>query len=180
MMGNRGGRFHKRDRTLGKRRHVSRRWICCVCDFKGRQRQVWGDGYTEVFFLDEVTALAAGHRPCFECRRADAQTFATLFPVADGKPTSADAMDVILHAERLTGWRGDRITLQASDLPDGAMFTSNGNAFAVKNRKALQWDFSGYCDPVKLEISGVEVLTPASTLAVLAKGYEPRWHATAA
>src|SRR3982750_3662131 len=76
LFGNRGGRFHRDDRTLGKRRWASRQWICCVLAFKGRHRAVWGRGYTELFFLDEVTALAAGHRPCFECRRTAARTFA--------------------------------------------------------------------------------------------------------
>jgi hypothetical protein len=85
MFGNRGGRFHRDDKTLGERRHVSRRWICCVLDFKGRQRDVWGDSYTELFFLDEVTALAAGHRPCFECRRKDANAFAQAFAKGTGR-----------------------------------------------------------------------------------------------
>ncbi len=76
LFGNRGGRFHTDDRTLTQRRWVSRTWICCVLEFKGRQRDVWGRYYTELFFLDEVTALAAGHRPCFECRRKDAAAFA--------------------------------------------------------------------------------------------------------
>jgi hypothetical protein len=69
FMGNRGGRIHTDDRRLAKRRWASRQWICCALDFKGRQRDVWGRYYTEMFFLDEVTALSAGHRPCFECRR---------------------------------------------------------------------------------------------------------------
>ena len=76
LLGNRGGRIHRDDRTLGKRRFASRQWICCVLEFKGRRRKVWGDSYTELFFLDEPTALAAGHRPCFECRRAEARAFA--------------------------------------------------------------------------------------------------------
>ena len=83
LMGNRGGRLHVAQRKLGARRWSSRQWICCVLDFKNRHRKVWGDSYTELFFLDEVTALAAGHRPCFECRRKDAETFAALF--AGGK-----------------------------------------------------------------------------------------------
>src|SRR5436305_14029718 len=76
LFGNRGGRFHRDDRTLGKRRWASRQWICCVLRFKERHREVWGRGYTELLFLDEVTSLAAGHGPCFACRRADAQPFA--------------------------------------------------------------------------------------------------------
>ncbi len=75
LMGNRGGKFHTDDRKLTRRRWASRQWICCVLDFKGRQRDVWGRFYTELFFLDEVTAFAAGHRPCFECRRKDAERF---------------------------------------------------------------------------------------------------------
>ena len=68
LMGNRGGRLHREDKTLGGRRWVSRQWICCRLELNDRHRKVWGDSYTELFFLDEVTALAAGHRPCFECR----------------------------------------------------------------------------------------------------------------
>ena len=80
LLGNRGGRFHCDDRTLGKWRHISRSWICCRLEFNGRRRDVWGKYYTELFFLDEVTAFSAGHRPCFECRRKDAETFAALWP----------------------------------------------------------------------------------------------------
>src|SRR5947207_9260926 len=79
LMGNRGGRLHDQKRKLTARRWVSRAWICCKLDFNNRHRKVWGDGYTELFFLDEVTGFAAGHRPCFECRRKDAERFAALF-----------------------------------------------------------------------------------------------------
>src|SRR5262245_44426028 len=103
--GNRGGRFHRDDRTLGSRRWVSRTWICCVLEFKNRQRDVWGKSYTELFFLDEVTALAAGHRPCFECRRKDAVAFADRWRQArklSARPLAIE-MDEVLHAERLDG-----------------------------------------------------------------------------
>ena len=76
LMGNRGGRLHRPDGTLGRARWRSRAWIACLTEFRGRHRAVMGDGYTELFFLDEATALAAGHRPCFECRRAAARAFA--------------------------------------------------------------------------------------------------------
>src|SRR3954471_24088401 len=101
FMGNRGGRFHAADRTLSSQRWKSRMWICCRLEFNNRHRGVWGDSYTELFFLDEVTALAAGHRPCFECRRKDAERFANLF--GNGKRASAGEMDKALHAERLEG-----------------------------------------------------------------------------
>jgi hypothetical protein len=102
LMGNRGGRLHRDDRTLGSRRWTSRQWICCQLDFDGRHRAVWGDGYSELFFHDEVTALAAGHRPCFECRRQDAQAFAALF---SGKVRRAAAagMDKVRRTARRQG-----------------------------------------------------------------------------
>ena len=94
LMGNRGGRIHDDKRQLASRRWASRQWICCVLDFKNRQRKVFGAGYSELFFLDEVTALAAGHRPCFECRRRDAIAFAEYW----SKPRpSAPQMDAVLQ-----------------------------------------------------------------------------------
>jgi hypothetical protein len=98
LYGNRGGRFHRDDQTLGTRRWASRQWICCVLSFKNRHHEVWRDRYTALFFLDEVTALAAGHRPCFECRRADATRFAAKW--AEAKRISvprAPEMDVVLQ-----------------------------------------------------------------------------------
>src|SRR5471032_3389820 len=123
FMGNRGGRIHTDSRTLTKRRWASRQWICCVLDFKGRQRDVWGRYYTELFFLDEVTALAAGHRPCFECRRKDAEAFAEAWRQAFKllKRPRADEMDLVLQAERLDG-RAKRLHRGNIDgLPDGAV-----------------------------------------------------------
>ena len=102
LMGNRGGRFHCDDRTLGARRWASRQWICCKLSFNNRHREVWGDGYSELFFLDEVTALAAGHRPCFECRRQDAERSPLCFPAHRDARLAAE-MDEALHAERLDG-----------------------------------------------------------------------------
>jgi hypothetical protein len=99
FFGNRGGRFHTDDRTLTRRRWVSRTWICCVLEFKNRHRDVWGRSYTELFFLDEVTALAAGHRPCFECRRRDALAFAEFWRQScklDTRPRAGE-MDDVLH-----------------------------------------------------------------------------------
>jgi hypothetical protein len=102
LMGNRGGKFHSADQKLTGRRWVSRQWICCTLEFKNRQRDVWGRYYTELFFLDEVTAFSAGHRPCFECRRRDAEHFAQLFS-GKKRRASATAMDRALHTERLDG-----------------------------------------------------------------------------
>jgi hypothetical protein len=176
MMGNRGGKFHRDTRTLGRRRWASRQWICCVLSFKGRQRDVWGRYYTELFFLDEVTALAAGHRPCFECRRRDALAFAAKFP----GPHQAPQMDAVLHAERLDG-KAKRLHRRKLDgLPDGAMIALDGTACAVRGARLLRWTPSGYADaqPRRRSIDA-DVLTPPSILAVLAKGYAPLWHDSA-
>ena len=172
MMGNRGGRFHLPGRVLGRRRWASRQWIACVCQFRGRQRQVWGHGYTELFFLDEVTALASGHRPCFECRRADALAFRDCFGAGGMR---AGAMDLVLHAERLAR---PRPALSAfADLPDGSMLAIGDAAFAIRDGRWLRWSFDGYHatespDPLERAIW----LTPPSIVAALRRGYRPAWY----
>jgi len=179
LMGNRGGRLHRADKTLGSRRWASRQWICCRLAFNDRQREVWGDSYTELFFLDEVTALSAGHRPCFECRRQDAKKFATLFSGKKKRATAA-AMDAVLHAERLDG-KGKRTTLRKIDtLPDGVMIAMAGKAFAVRGKKLLRWTPRGYTQamPRPRKIA-VDLLTPPSIVAVLKAGYRPLWHESA-
>jgi hypothetical protein len=175
FMGNRGGRFHNHDRTLGARRHVSRRWIACVCAFKGRHRDVWGKSYTELFFLDEPTALAAGHRPCFECRRVDALRFAERFPHEGGRP-GVDAMDRILHAQRLDGAHKRLHRRPLDALPDGAMIAEMNECFAIRGTQLLPWSFDGYGAPLGRPSGLANVLTPPSILSVLAAGYIPLWH----
>jgi hypothetical protein len=181
LFGNRGGKFHRDDKTLSTRRWATRQWICCVLEFKGRRRNVWGRYYTELFFLDEVTALAAGHRPCFECRRADAVAFAEAFGARGTRP-SAPEMDAVLQAERLDG-RRKRVHRRAIDaLPDGAFITLAGSeALAVKGHLMLPWTPFGYGPPrPRLKRLEVEVLTPPSMLRALSRGYRPAWHATCA
>ena len=179
MFGNRGGKFHRDDKTLASRRWVSRQWICCVLKFKGRQRNVWGRYYTELFFLDEVTALAAGHRPCFECRRKDAERFALLF---SGKKqrASAAAMDKILQAERLDGKAKRSHRARLDTLPDGAMITLDGQAFAVRGDRLWLWTPDGYSPQARPRGVDVDVLTPPSIITVLRRGYAPFWHPSAA
>jgi hypothetical protein len=167
MMGNRGGKFHRDDKTLGKRRWASIHWICCDMHYKNMQHEAMGKGYTSLFFLDEVTALAAGHRPCFFCRRTDAKNF-----IGDRKVNDFDRE---LHPQRLT-----RNEIRVGDLPNGAMIEHEGKAYAVKSSRLLQWSHSGY----KLAISRTLVmkarlLTPPLITAILAKGYQPRWHPSA-
>jgi hypothetical protein len=182
LFGNRGGRFHTDAKTLTARRWASRQWICCVLDFKGRQRDVWGRFYTELFFLDEPTALAAGHRPCFECRREDAEAFAEYWRAVHRlrRRPYAFAMDEVLHRERLRG-RTKRLHRRHIDaLPDGAFVALGEEAFAVRGDRILRWTPQGY-DAAKPRLRGgtVDVLTPPAILAVLAAGYEPRWHPSA-
>ena len=125
-MGNRGGCFHTDARELSRRRWVSKRWIVCVLEFRGRHRTVMTPGrYTELFFLDEATALAAGHRPCRECRYADHERFKAAWlrgNQALGLPAGAsiDAIDAVLHRERVTP-AGAKGTFEAAlgALPDG-------------------------------------------------------------
>jgi hypothetical protein len=173
LMGKRGGRLHCDDRTLSRRRWTSRRWIACVCAFKGRRREVWGNSYTELFFLDEPTALAAGHRPCFECRREAAKAFIAAFP---GRPVGADDMDEALHRERVEGRRKRLWRARLGDLPEGAMIACDGRAYAVRGGALLPWSFAGYGPPAPIEPGALaDVLTPPSTVAALAHGYRPRW-----
>jgi hypothetical protein len=182
FFGNRGGRIHTDKKSLTRRRWASRQWICCVLKFKGRQRDVWGRYYTELFFLDEVTALSAGHRPCFECRRKDAVEFAARWQQASklSTPPRAPEMDAVLHAERLHG-RAKRLhQARLDDLPDGAMVALDGEAFAVHGNSLLHWTPNGY-DARKPRLSGttVSVLTPPAIVAVFAAGYPPAWHPSA-
>lgn len=184
-MGNRGGRIHRADRTLGMRRWASKAWICCRLAFKARHRVVWGNSYTELFFLDEPTALAAGHRPCFECRRADANAFAAAWGRAQhlSEPPQAPEMDDVLHAERLMGRTQRTHKRPLAKLPDGTFIASADKpdvAYAVRGDRLLHWSYNGYGDARPHAGHGdVTVLTPPHIVDVLAAGYRPAWHDSA-
>jgi hypothetical protein len=183
FLGNRGGRLHDpATRRLGPRRFVSPRWIVCLLAFKGRRRRVWGDGYTELFFLDEVTALAAGHRPCAECRREAAAAFRQAMTAAAGD-LSLDAVDRLLHQSRIEGrgrhaWQR-RHSGRLEDLPDGTMIEADGLAFALRGSRLLHWSPEGYRQAGARSTGEVTVLTPQPTVAALAAGFRPVWHPTA-
>ena len=173
MMGNRGGRLHRDDQTLSRSRWKNKHWLICVCEFMDRHRDVWGRYYTELFFLDEPTGLAAGHRPCFECRRQAAKAFIAAFP---GAPSHVEAMDDALHGERVENRRKRLWWARLGDLPDGVMIAHAGKAYAVRSSALLPWSFAGYGAPAPLERGAVvEVLTPPSTVAALKGGYRPLW-----
>ncbi len=175
MMGNRGGRFHRADETLGRRRWASHHWICCVLDWKGAHHEPMGDGYTSLFFLDEVTALAAGHRPCFFCRRHEAQRFLGLATPAP----RADAADRIVHEARVER-RREAAPHDTGELPDGTMLAIGEQAYAVRDGRLLRWSFTGYDDERPFDsFDSATLLTPALYVQILAAGYEPRWHTAA-
>lgn len=178
MMGNRGGRLHRDDRTLGPARWRSRSWIACRLAFRGRHRQVMGAGYTELFFLDEATALAAGHRPCFECRRTDARAFADAWARSQGRaaPPRAAEMDLVLHVER----RAPGETVACGSLPAGAMFRHDGQSRLCAPSGPLAWSFEGYVAAPDLDpLTPVLALTPPTIRAALAAGYRPDLHPSA-
>jgi hypothetical protein len=172
MMGNRGGKFHRDDRTLGKRRWASRHWICCDLYWKGAHHEPMGKGYTSLFFLDEVTALAAGHRPCFYCRRKEAQLFLSLAT----PPLKADEADRIVDRER----RGPKPEVETASLPDGAMIGSRDGPLAVRGGELLKWSFEGYSGAIpRRSVISAPLLTPSLYVGILARGFQPRWHRSA-
>jgi hypothetical protein len=184
FFGNRGGRFHDpATHALPTRIQASRQWICCVLSFKGRRRRVWGSGYTELFFCDEVTALAAGHRPCMECRRRDALCYreALMRGLGLAATPSFPAIDRMLDAERRSGREKRTHRLAAERLPDGAMLLcDDGTEFlALSGTSALLWSPGGYIGRRGRPTGSVSVLTPPATLAALRQGYRPHWHPSA-
>jgi len=177
LFGNRGGRLHRADFTFGSRRWTSRAWICCLLEFRGRHREVMGEGYTEIFFLDEATALAAGHRPCFECRRGDARAFAAAWGRAEGAaPPRAPEMDRRLHAER----RAPPEPLALAALPVGAIFAEDGGFLLRTARGMRAWGFEGYGPEREVDPAAVvAAVTPRAVRAALAAGYRPMLHPSA-
>ncbi len=182
LFGNRGGRFHDpQRRELPTRLFASKQWICCVLSFKERRRKVWGTGYTELFFCDEVTALAAGHRPCMECRRADALAFrsALVRGLRLRDVPAFPEIDRLLDEQRRDGRRKREHRREADTLPDGAVIRDGERYLAVRGPQALLWSPEGYRARLARPTGLVAVLTPPATLAALAEGYQPIWHPSA-
>ncbi|TCD16610.1 hypothetical protein [Oricola cellulosilytica] len=187
--GNRGILHDAATRTLDPRkRWTSKAWICCVCNWRGRRRDVMGfngrkgrAGWTELFFLDEATALAAGHRPCFSCRREDAKRFQAAWAAGNGGGLpKAREIDAILHAERLDN-RNKRLhplPCPAIDLPDGTVVAGGRTPLLIRNGRAWHWSFSGYSSP-RLPPADLVLLTPPSTVRALRAGYSPVIHSSA-
>ena len=180
--GNRGIIHDPATKTLLKKRWSSPAWITCVCEFRGWRRKVMGGrSWTELFFLDEATAFAAGHRPCFFCRRDDANRFRTAWEKGNGvTDVRAREMDAVLHRERLE--RGMKrlhpLPVPVSELPDGAMVQQGEESFMILQGKALQWSMAGYRE-TDGAIENALLLTPLSTLRALGAGYRPVLHPSA-
>ena len=179
--GNRGIIHNPATKTL-TRRWASRAWLTCLCEFKGRRREVMGGrSWTELFFLDEATALSAGHRPCFFCRRDDANRFRAAWQEGNGvRPVLARDIDTVLHRERLLGRkkRLHALTMPLEQLPGGAMVQEGADSFLFVQGRALAWSPAGYRkapNPIK----NAMLLTPPSTLRALGAGYRPVLHKSA-
>lgn len=172
FMGNRG-RLHNAEQNIVRQRD-GRRWIVCLLSFDGRQRKLMGDGYTELFFLDEATAYAAGHRPCAECRRADYNRYRAIWAQAfpQQQDLSAEALDKLLHAARLNADGSQRRwTAVLAELPDGCMIEHDGQCILLWHGRQWLWSFEGY-SPLRSPVSTTEVsvLTPEPIVALLRHG----------
>lgn len=179
--GNRGILHDPETKTLTVRRWTSKAWLVCSCNYKNVRRDVMATrSWTELFFYDEATALAAGHRPCFLCRKQDADRFRAAWAMGNSVPLpSARDIDIVLHKERLQA-RRKRVNMLLSpleDLPDGTMIAAAGDAFLVARGKPFRWTAKGYEQTGTLPfVDGL--LTPPSILRTLRAGYHPLIHPT--
>ncbi|WP_259918150.1 hypothetical protein [Jannaschia sp. M317] len=167
---------------IGPARWKHRAWVCCALSFRGRHRDIMPVGrWTALFFLDEAVALAAGHRPCGECRRADYVRFAEAWTRATGHWPGPKEADAMLHALRAKPGAREmrRHPGDATALPEGAMFRRDGRDWLVSHGRALAYGPRGYGAPSPLPHGPVEVLTNPMTVRVLAAGYRPMLHPSA-
>jgi hypothetical protein len=185
LMGNRGI-LHNEDRELvAQWKHKA--WITCRLRWRGRKRQIMAPRrYTELFFLDEASAFAAGHRPCWECRRGDHKRFKRAWLAADESPfqstnPSIGEIDKVIHRERVKR-DGIKVTYGApiSSLPNGAMVALGRHAHLIWGGGLIEWSFEGYAGKKNLPVDAmVEVLTPASVVGAFRHGYVPKVHESA-
>jgi hypothetical protein len=184
LTGNRGC-LHGTGRDLGVSRWRSKLWICCVLDWRGLRRDPMPPRrWTMLFFLDEATALAAGHRPCAYCRRTDYLSYVEAWRAGHGlagRPRAVE-MDAVLHGQRVDSRTRRQVTrpARAGGLPDGVMVRAAGTVGLVRAGNAFQpWSFAGYGPPSRLDPDAtVELLTPPASVAALRAGYRPMLHPT--
>jgi hypothetical protein len=185
LTGNRGC-LHD-DQQQIRRHFQGTRWIICLLEFKGRTRNLMTPGhYTELFFLDEATALAAGHRPCAECQRERFTRFRDLWAAANPELAgrsrhAATVMDAAIHQERTAPIEhGNRSCISIEHMPDGVFVTDDEhNAYLVLAGQLLCWSPSGYERPTAALQCPARVLTPASVVRTLAAGYAAGLHDSA-
>lgn len=184
VMGNRGVLHDSDSRII--RPWQLQRWILCRLEFGGRQRVVVAPGrYTELFFLDEATGLAAGHRPCFECRRDSFVSFVDAWEKAEpeaGRPT-ASILDRRLHTERIgPGKSKQTFRMTLGDLPDGVFVSlddESGSSHLIWNRKLLGWSAGGYTASISVSPNQLlTVLTPRSIVNAIRCRYVPEVHSS--
>jgi hypothetical protein len=160
-----------------RRHHNGRRWIACQLRFRGwkRGRLLRPGRFTELFFLDEATAFAAGHRPCALCRRVDYNRVLDICARPSGDRPSADEVDARLHAERLDAATGAQRhhAGRFGELPDGAFVLADGQAWIVVGSRMLRWTPGGYVEPRPRPDGAAVVITPPSLIAVLRTGWDP-------
>jgi hypothetical protein len=178
MYGNRGV-LHNEDLGLVRRYQV-RRWLVCVLEFRGRRRPILRPRrYTELFFLDEAVALAAGHRPCAECRHAAYQSFLTAWTTARALPAkpAADDIDRVLHWQRRLA-DGARVTYPAlpGELPDGVFIVHDDEFWLAHDGGLHRWTPAGYADRIDQFDGPAAVLTPRATVEAIRAGYRPLVH----
>lgn len=183
-MGNRGN-LHDDDKRI-TRTHAHQNWITCSLSFKGRKRTIMAvGGYTELFFLDEATSFAGGHRPCAECRRQRYNEFTAVWRKTQGNPepgrSLAQTIDRVLHAHRIArGGRKVTFDSPVSDLPDGTMATADNGVVLLWQNRQFDWSADGY-RPRQYPLTGiVTVLTPKPIIDLFAAGFAPAVHPTTA
>lgn len=179
FLGNRGV-IHNASRQI-VRPYKHKAWIICQLEFKGRHREVMTpDRWTELFFLDEATALAAGHRPCFECRKEDAKRFKECW--IKGNPeygftmkTSIKEIDEVMHRERMSA-DNKKVFHQrkSSEIPNGAFVEIDNEPYLMRNGALHHWTPFGYDPTIDLKTSVLSVINPKSTVNTLLAGYQVR------
>jgi hypothetical protein len=188
FMGNRGV-LHDDDQRLGRARWRHPHWIICRLAYRGRRRRLMApNAYTELFFLDEATALAAGHRPCALCRRDAYLAFqdAARSGLRRRRRLDASGLDRLLHEARIVKGtrRRRRFEARLNDLPDGAMIRLEGrpdDIWLIRRDRLSPWRAEGYGPPIRKPAGGrVETLTPHPTVLALLEGHRPLIHPSAA
>ena len=177
LMGNRGI-IHDDDGNI-VRSHAHQHWVTCSLSYRRRKQTLMAPGhYTQLFFLDEVTALAAGHRPCATCRRERYKSFVDVWTQVHGAPTCGrsvpQSIDKTLHAARMSRNKG-KVTFQAKlkELPNGTIFMSDDKPILLSEASFLEWNFSGYRETETKPIEDVTVLTPKPLVDIYSAGWRP-------